>query len=84
MAFGYCGHNALLSYAGHSSYIQKLETANADNTQVSLARPLCGFLAGFLENEMENETVIIKSEKYPETPLPREMIDLEVRSSALP
>ncbi|XP_006264756.1 V-type proton ATPase 116 kDa subunit a 4 isoform X1 [Alligator mississippiensis] len=31
----------------------------------------------FLENEMENETVIIKSEKYPETPLPREMIDLE-------
>ncbi|XP_032637830.1 V-type proton ATPase 116 kDa subunit a 4 [Chelonoidis abingdonii] len=31
----------------------------------------------FLENEMENEIVIFKPEKYPETPLPREMIDLE-------
>ncbi|XP_065253495.1 V-type proton ATPase 116 kDa subunit a 4 isoform X2 [Emys orbicularis] len=31
----------------------------------------------FLESEMENEIVIFKPEKYPETPLPREMIDLE-------
>ncbi|XP_067392438.1 V-type proton ATPase 116 kDa subunit a 4 [Emydura macquarii macquarii] len=31
----------------------------------------------FLENEMESEIVIFKPEKYPETPLPREMIDLE-------
>ncbi|XP_050801558.1 V-type proton ATPase 116 kDa subunit a 4 [Gopherus flavomarginatus] len=31
----------------------------------------------FMENEMENEIVIFKPEKYPETPLPREMIDLE-------
>uniref|UniRef100_A0A452HAH2 V-type proton ATPase subunit a n=1 Tax=Gopherus agassizii TaxID=38772 RepID=A0A452HAH2_9SAUR len=37
----------------------------------------CLFLAGFLENEMENEIVIFKPEKYPDTPLPREMIDLE-------
>uniref|UniRef100_A0A8C4WD58 V-type proton ATPase subunit a n=1 Tax=Gopherus evgoodei TaxID=1825980 RepID=A0A8C4WD58_9SAUR len=31
----------------------------------------------FLENEMENEIVIFKPEKYPDTPMPREMIDLE-------
>ncbi|XP_055979957.1 V-type proton ATPase 116 kDa subunit a 4 [Sorex fumeus] len=31
----------------------------------------------FLENEMENEIVIRPPEKYPQTPLPREMIALE-------
>ncbi|XP_006138122.2 V-type proton ATPase 116 kDa subunit a 4 [Pelodiscus sinensis] len=32
----------------------------------------------FLENEMASEIVIFKPEQYPETPLPREMIDLEI------
>ncbi|XP_049677586.1 V-type proton ATPase 116 kDa subunit a 4 isoform X2 [Accipiter gentilis] len=31
----------------------------------------------FLENEMEDNVEIVKLEKYPETPLPREMIDME-------
>uniref|UniRef100_A0A8C9G8U2 V-type proton ATPase subunit a n=1 Tax=Pavo cristatus TaxID=9049 RepID=A0A8C9G8U2_PAVCR len=31
----------------------------------------------FLENEMEDVVKIVKLEKYPETPLPREMIDME-------
>uniref|UniRef100_A0A8C5IRR0 V-type proton ATPase subunit a n=1 Tax=Junco hyemalis TaxID=40217 RepID=A0A8C5IRR0_JUNHY len=31
----------------------------------------------FLENEMEDNVEVIKGEKYPETPLPREMIDME-------
>uniref|UniRef100_A0A8C9N4Q5 V-type proton ATPase subunit a n=1 Tax=Serinus canaria TaxID=9135 RepID=A0A8C9N4Q5_SERCA len=31
----------------------------------------------FLENEMEDNVEIVKGEKYPETPLPREMIDME-------
>ncbi|XP_059673228.1 V-type proton ATPase 116 kDa subunit a 4 isoform X2 [Gavia stellata] len=31
----------------------------------------------FLENEMEDSVEIVKLEKYPETPLPREMIDME-------
>uniref|UniRef100_A0A8B9BMV4 V-type proton ATPase subunit a n=1 Tax=Anser brachyrhynchus TaxID=132585 RepID=A0A8B9BMV4_9AVES len=31
----------------------------------------------FLENEMEDIVEIVKPEKYPETPLPREMIDME-------
>ncbi|XP_063176412.1 V-type proton ATPase 116 kDa subunit a 4 isoform X2 [Chroicocephalus ridibundus] len=31
----------------------------------------------FLENEMEDNAEIVKLEKYPETPLPREMIDME-------
>ncbi|XP_053114114.1 V-type proton ATPase 116 kDa subunit a 4 isoform X3 [Hemicordylus capensis] len=39
----------------------------------SLERILC-----FLESEMGNCVPLLKSDKYPETPLPREMIDLEV------
>nr|XP_056701765.1 V-type proton ATPase 116 kDa subunit a 4 [Euleptes europaea] len=31
----------------------------------------------FLESEMDDDVQLPKSEKYPETPLPREMIDLE-------
>ncbi|KAM6419170.1 V-type proton ATPase 116 kDa subunit a 4 isoform 2-T2 [Pluvialis apricaria] len=31
----------------------------------------------FLENEMEDNVEIVKLEKYPDTPLPREMIDME-------
>ncbi|XP_074682079.1 V-type proton ATPase 116 kDa subunit a 4 isoform X2 [Strix aluco] len=31
----------------------------------------------FLENEMEDNVETVKLEKYPETPLPREMIDME-------
>uniref|UniRef100_A0A8C3PN14 V-type proton ATPase subunit a n=1 Tax=Calidris pygmaea TaxID=425635 RepID=A0A8C3PN14_9CHAR len=31
----------------------------------------------FLEKEMEDNVEIVKLEKYPETPLPREMIDME-------
>ncbi|NWH25684.1 V-type proton ATPase 116 kDa subunit a 4 isoform X1 [Grus americana] len=31
----------------------------------------------FLENEMEDNVEIVKLDKYPETPLPREMIDME-------
>ncbi|XP_066405793.1 V-type proton ATPase 116 kDa subunit a 4 isoform X1 [Molothrus aeneus] len=34
----------------------------------------------FLENEMEDNVEIVKGEKYPETPLPREMIDMEVQN----
>lgn len=34
---------------------------------------------GFLEAEMGDEIVLPKPGKYPETPLPREMIDLEVK-----
>lgn len=45
-----------------------------------MLRVLCPFLAGFLENEMEDNVEIIKGEKYPETPLPREMIDMEVQN----
>lgn len=39
---------------------------------------MCSLLAGFLENEMEDVAEIVKLEKYPEAPLPREMIDMEV------
>lgn len=45
-----------------------------------MLRLLCSFLAGFLENEMEENVEIVKGEKYPETPLPREMIDMEVQN----
>lgn len=45
-----------------------------------MLRLLCPFLAGFLENEMEDNVEIVKGEKYPETPLPREMIDMEVQN----
>uniref|UniRef100_A0A8C0IFZ6 V-type proton ATPase subunit a n=1 Tax=Bubo bubo TaxID=30461 RepID=A0A8C0IFZ6_BUBBB len=34
----------------------------------------------FLENEMEDNVETVKLEKYPETPLPREMIDMEVQN----
>lgn len=37
--------------------------------------------SGFLEDEMQNEILIQMPEKEPETPLPREMITLEVRAS---
>lgn len=46
----------------------------------SVLRLLCPFLAGFLENEMEDNVEVVKGEKYPETPLPREMIDMEVQN----
>lgn len=46
----------------------------------SVLRLLCSFLAGFLENEMEDNVEIIKGEKYPDTPLPREIIDMEVQN----
>lgn len=45
-----------------------------------MLRVLCPLLAGFLENEMEDNVEIVKGEKYPETPLPREMIDMEVQN----
>lgn len=45
-----------------------------------MLRLLCSFLAGFLENEMEDNVEIVKGEKYPDTPLPREMIDMEVQN----
>lgn len=35
-------------------------------------------VSGFLEDEMQNEIIIQVPEKDPETPLPREMITLEV------
>uniref|UniRef100_A0A8B9QD36 V-type proton ATPase subunit a n=1 Tax=Apteryx owenii TaxID=8824 RepID=A0A8B9QD36_APTOW len=34
----------------------------------------------FLENEMKGNVEMVKLEKYPETPLPREMIDMEVQN----
>lgn len=37
--------------------------------------------SGFLEDEMQNEITVQLPEKYPETPLPREMITLEVGSA---
>lgn len=37
--------------------------------------------SGFLEDEMQNEIIIQVPEKDPETPLPREMITLEVGGS---
>lgn len=51
----------------------------------SISRLRCPLLAGFLENEMEDAVeMIVKLEKYPETPLPREMIDMEVHLPHLP
>lgn len=47
---------------------------------MTVSRLLCPFLAGFLENEMEDNVEIVKLDKYPETPLPREMIDMEVQN----
>lgn len=41
----------------------------------------CALLQGFLEDEMQNEIIVQMPEKDPETPLPREMITLEVRAS---
>lgn len=50
-----------------------------------MSRLRCPLLAGFLENEMEDAVeMIVKLEKYPETPLPREMIDMEVHLPHLP
>lgn len=46
--------------------------------------PLFDLPTGFLQSEMDDDVQLPKPEKYPETPLPREMIDLEVRDSYLP
>lgn len=59
--------------SGPVAYMQR------DNSEMPL-HVQCSFLAGFLENEMEGIVEIVKPEKYPETPLPREMIDMEVQN----
>lgn len=51
-----------------------------DAAGMTVLRLLYPFLAGFLENEMEDDVEIVRLGKYPETPLPREMIDMEVQN----